>query len=341
MYSRPNIPPPLSLGANGESQLVRCNAAMASSAIAIVTPRPKSSPANRSGQKSVLTALPPPPPLATAGRAEDDLNAARLLTSVASIVSNEISVHRDCISGAQRAPEMPILPPHSLIQRTRSVSIDSFALSHAPRSTPPPSCVNGDVGQDSLETAAMANPSDLFSTFVAVPTIISPPPSPAAPPRNHSATYKAKRVRVQIGGPRQLAQRKQQQQRRRQQHTASTAGCRHRGTVAAASDVLPVHRGIVQRTEALKPRSDGTLRIILRKKFSWKNHPELEAFLVANRDEYLKHSALNYTVQQKRYNNELTDRLLNLSSQHGYVFDETEFTFVTVRDRIRCYFKVG
>lgn len=66
---------------------------------------------------------------------------------------------------------------------------------------------------------------------------------------------------------------------------------------------------------------------------------QLEAFLIANREEYLRHSALNYTVQQKQYNNRLTERLLELAAEHGYVFDEKEFSFVTVRDRIRCYFK--
>jgi len=81
------------------------------------------------------------------------------------------------------------------------------------------------------------------------------------------------------------------------------------------------------------------VKTILRKKFSWKNYPELEAFLIANREEYLRHSALNYTIQQKQYNNSLTERLLELAGEHGYVFDDVEFSFVTVRDRIRCYFK--
>lgn len=81
------------------------------------------------------------------------------------------------------------------------------------------------------------------------------------------------------------------------------------------------------------------ISIIHRKKFSWKNYPELETFLIANRDEYLRHSALNYTVQQKQYNNRLTKRLLDLAADHGYVFDEDEFSFVTVRDRVRCYYK--
>lgn len=28
-----------------------------------------------------------------------------------------------------------------------------------------------------------------------------------------------------------------------------------------------------------------------------------------------------------------------LATKHGYMFDEKEFGFVTVRDRIRCYYK--
>ena len=61
--------------------------------------------------------------------------------------------------------------------------------------------------------------------------------------------------------------------------------------------------------------------------------------MIANRDEYLRHSALNYTLQQKQYNNRLTELLLELATEHGYIFDTTDFNFVTVRDRIRCYYK--
>mmetsp|Transcript_11514 Transcript_11514/g.17277 ORF Transcript_11514/g.17277 Transcript_11514/m.17277 type:complete len:300 (+) Transcript_11514:171-1070(+) len=82
-----------------------------------------------------------------------------------------------------------------------------------------------------------------------------------------------------------------------------------------------------------------TPRTILRKKFSWKHYPPLEDFLIANREEYLRHSTLNYTLQQKKYNNMLTEQMIQLASQHGYVFDQDEFSFVTVRDRIRCYYK--
>lgn len=44
-------------------------------------------------------------------------------------------------------------------------------------------------------------------------------------------------------------------------------------------------------------------------------------------------------MQQKQYNNRLTERLLKLADDSGYAFDEDDFSFVTVRDRIRCYFK--
>lgn len=81
------------------------------------------------------------------------------------------------------------------------------------------------------------------------------------------------------------------------------------------------------------------MKLILRKKFSWKNYPDLEEFLVANREEYLRHSTLNYTMQQKNYNSCLTLRMIKLAAELGYRFDDTEFSFVTIRDRIRCYFK--
>jgi len=76
----------------------------------------------------------------------------------------------------------------------------------------------------------------------------------------------------------------------------------------------------------------------LHKKFSWKAFPELEAYLVENRKQYLEYSnALNYTKAQKIYNNKLTQGLLELAGQEGYIFDS--FTFAQVRDRIRCFYK--
>lgn len=93
------------------------------------------------------------------------------------------------------------------------------------------------------------------------------------------------------------------------------------------------------RTTTTNDADKSPLKLILRKKFSWKNYPNLEEFLVANREEYLRHSTLNYTMQQKKYNNCLTLRMIKLAAEHGYLFDDAEFSFVTVRDRIRCYFK--
>lgn len=82
----------------------------------------------------------------------------------------------------------------------------------------------------------------------------------------------------------------------------------------------------------------GPVRAVLRKKFSWKSYPELEDYLVKNRQEYLEYSSsLNYTAEQKRYNNTLTQGLLDLAADAGYVFEG--FTFAAVRDRIRCYYK--
>lgn len=80
-------------------------------------------------------------------------------------------------------------------------------------------------------------------------------------------------------------------------------------------------------------------KIILRRKCAWKNYPELEKFLIANRGEYLRHSAMNYTQEQKQYNNDLTERLLEVANKHNYEFDPNDFNFVSIRDRIRCYYK--
>jgi len=100
------------------------------------------------------------------------------------------------------------------------------------------------------------------------------------------------------------------------------------------SDNSSSSKKIVQRGSF---NSDGSK--ILHKKFSWRNYPELEKFLVDNREEYLYHSALNYTMEQKQYNNKLTQRLIDLAKTSGYTFDPSDFNFVQIRDRIRCYFK--
>eukprot|EP00957_Ditylum_brightwellii_P058608 4445404-Ditylum_brightwellii.AAC.1 len=44
-------------------------------------------------------------------------------------------------------------------------------------------------------------------------------------------------------------------------------------------------------------------------------------------------------VQQKQYNNCLTECMLELAVDHGYVFNEHDFSFVAVCNKIQCYYK--
>jgi hypothetical protein len=82
----------------------------------------------------------------------------------------------------------------------------------------------------------------------------------------------------------------------------------------------------------------GEVKGILRRKFSWRSFPELERYLIDHRQQYLQYSSqLNYTTEQKRYNNHLTQGLLDLAKTEGYLFED--FSFAAVRDRIRCYYK--
>ena len=65
---------------------------------------------------------------------------------------------------------------------------------------------------------------------------------------------------------------------------------------------------------------------------------QLEEFLIKNRKDYFRHAfEHNYTRKQRDFNNMLTEALLKYASEEGYVFDG--FTFVMLRDRIRCYYK--
>lgn len=79
------------------------------------------------------------------------------------------------------------------------------------------------------------------------------------------------------------------------------------------------------------------VRGTLRKKFSWKQYPELEEYLLSKQCEYFEYSSKNYTAEQRKYNNGLTRGLLDLAADEGYVFQD--FTFSMIRDRIRCYYK--
>mmetsp|Transcript_36978 Transcript_36978/g.40109 ORF Transcript_36978/g.40109 Transcript_36978/m.40109 type:complete len:412 (-) Transcript_36978:336-1571(-) len=80
------------------------------------------------------------------------------------------------------------------------------------------------------------------------------------------------------------------------------------------------------------------------KKFSWKAYPELECFLIQNREEYLSYSSTkNYTTEQRDYNNRLTARLLEHTNSNQstdlYADLFTHCSFSQVRDRIRSYYK--
>jgi len=351
----------------------------------VVTPRP-SFPTDASAQRTPRV-LPP--------RTEADLDAAHLLASVASIVSQEINVDQDCMSTQEflalphlQTPirdkkESKKLPFSSgdLIASSPSLSRfcdeeeeeeakqsgdDNPRQMHLPkfsilqRGMPTASAAaNPDelyrIRSVSLDTADAYLPSDIAylqsnyenvsdenrpSTFVSVPTIISPPTTPSSASTDHSTFPRPKEQPI---GPRRLVDRQKKKRSidalfKDDTETSKKIGGGRNDYVDAAK-VLKNHRGIVQPAYTIKPRKNNRLRMIVRKKFSWKNYPELETFLVANRAEYLRHSALNYTTQQKNYNNELTVRLIELASKHGYIFDEKGFNFVIVRDRIRCFYK--
>jgi hypothetical protein len=66
---------------------------------------------------------------------------------------------------------------------------------------------------------------------------------------------------------------------------------------------------------------------------------QLEKFLIEHRSEYLKYSSMNYTAEQKKYNNWLTNQVLQLAAENNFEFDPQEFNFVGIRDRVRCYYK--
>lgn len=54
---------------------------------------------------------------------------------------------------------------------------------------------------------------------------------------------------------------------------------------------------------------------------------------------------MNYIVQQKHYNNRLTERSLEVATNHNYVYDENDFNVVAVMncliavmDCLQCYY---
>jgi hypothetical protein len=113
--------------------------------------------------------------------------------------------------------------------------------------------------------------------------------------------------------------------------------------ISSVPFVIPLSPSEEPRPSFRKKNFVGTtvhsrLKGVLRKKYAWREFPELEGYLIENRDQYLSFSSqLNYTAEQKRYNNRLTQGLLDLAAESGYKFEG--FTFAMIRDRIRCYYK--
>jgi hypothetical protein len=207
--------------------------------------------------------------------------------------------------------------------RARTVSVDSHSFSSSFIESDP-TC---DPTGSSFRTDAL--PRDRIcldltsdqnggrdSTKGSLVAKVSPPSSPML------QSYKASKQK----GPQGISKKKRQLENL----TTSAESNQKRKKLKARPSIL--------RSKEVQPKNMNNKKI-LRKKFSWKSYPELEDFLIANREEYLRHSAMNYTMQQKEYNNRLTERLLELASECGYIFDEESFSFVSIRDRIRCYFK--
>ena len=204
--------------------------------------------------------------------------------------------------------------------RARAVSMDSHLSEAAKR------CYSIDESISSHSTVS--------SDKEEVPARISPPTSPLLHSSHLIEPCPLARKSSRRGADRRKRYLDDHVLSSDEEKEVSIAKSRPTKKVKASKNSLPS-----KNTSKEVKKKEKNTKAILRKKFSWKNYPELEEFLIANREEYLRHSALNYTMQQKQYNNSLTERLIDLASTCGYEFDEEVFTFVTIRDRIRCYFK--
>ena len=87
------------------------------------------------------------------------------------------------------------------------------------------------------------------------------------------------------------------------------------------------------------PAKDGSKKMLIMKRFCWRDFPELENILISNRREYLSFSSRNYSPAQKKFNNNLTATIIKTAEDCGYKFSPQHFDFSAVRDRIRCFYK--
>lgn len=291
-------------------------------------------------------------------------NEAVLLLSIADIVKTEISADSDVWSDNKDLPKFPLLSSdpdtdskltpkihtETLGDRLIPLSFEGVIGSYSSRAR--------SVSMDSNVGLRSMSPQCTAGSATDFPNTITPVSSP-------KLTYKRKQA------PARKSSSKKAKYTYEEVETFDDDVDAENFHPVATRTVSFVDQKTRQSPLQGNPPRGVPIKKIMRRKFSWKNYPEvrltseasyesvihvtslltcpslslsrhktqLEQFLIANREEYLRHSALNYTIQQKQYNNRLTDRLLELSTKHGYIFDENEFGFVTVRDRIRCYYK--
>lgn len=273
----------------------------------------------------------------TTEKADDFSSIPSTYSKLRSVIGPKTTVLLGKDRKKPNAPRTRTLPSAPSRSRARTVSLD---LNHLPA---PPRLINRTADASyriPKEKITLDLTTDVTDSSGKGPAQISPPASPV---------LQSIRDLKRDQGPRRLALKKRSADAMNAPTTVTAAT-----SIASASVESNKKRRKQQhkpRPSMLRPKdsssaslttkssSDSAEKKVLRKKFSWKSYPELEDFLIANREEYLRHSAMNYTSQQKEYNNRLTERLLELASDCGYVFDEESFSFVSIRDRIRCYFK--
>lgn len=279
---------------------------------------------------------------------EETLDAAVLLASMKNLTANEL--HLSTKPKASALPNIPDLERHfkrDVIVSTAGTAVgpetnsfvnipNSLFLSEAPPkdysrartvsmdSHHPAASKKDVVEEDTENQIKLVHQASCISPTIEIVHTIPTEPNISAPK-----------------SPRGIDRRK----RYLDDHTQDLSPSKEELTAAVDALKPKAKKAKISKASRPLPEPEGTkkspdhTKAILRKKFSWKNYPELENFLIENREDYLSHSALNYTMQQKHYNNRLTERLIELAADCGYVFDEEAFTFVSIRDRIRCYFK--
>jgi len=237
------------------------------------------------------------------------------------------------------SPKMSLLS-RSIVEPTspRNSSNNSTYNLISPSESPISAPSKTKVTQASLSSATMMAPAGRGRMTTTAKLHHRVPLSSKAKKREHCQKKKQRQQRTLLPTPMSLTPLQAKTKSNKRSSKNNNVGKVGTTTTVPILVPIPVVNQFPKNTGSLSDNKK-TVKKILRKKFSWKNYPELEAFLIANREEYLRHSALNYTVQQKQYNNRLTEKLLSLAADQGYVFDEADFSFVTVRDRIRCYFK--